>query len=133
MSISPDLRFHLQGIDAPDATWTKLEAVFGKHIIIQAHQIEKQLMTLSPNDFSCIEGYLSKFKTLRILCIDCKIYMKEDRCIYIILSKLGNAYSVFISTFMSLETLQGVLTKIPLLSLFVMLLLERKIILCNLE
>jgi hypothetical protein len=56
-------------------------------------------MTLSPNDFSCIEDYLSKFKTIRLLCIDCKIDLKEDRCIYIILSKLCIAYSLFVSTF----------------------------------
>jgi hypothetical protein len=70
MSISLDLRFHLQRIDAPYATWTKLEDVFGKHNIIQAHQIENKLMTLSPNDFPCIEYYLSNFKTLILLCID---------------------------------------------------------------
>jgi hypothetical protein len=34
ISISPNLRFHLQGIDALDATWNKLEDVFGKHNII---------------------------------------------------------------------------------------------------
>jgi hypothetical protein len=56
-------------------------------------------MNLSPNDFPCIEDYLSKFKTLRFLCIDYKIDMKEDRCIYIIISKLSNAYFMFVSTF----------------------------------
>jgi hypothetical protein len=28
MSISPDLRFHLQGIDDPDEAWEKIESVF---------------------------------------------------------------------------------------------------------
>jgi hypothetical protein len=56
-------------------------------------------MTLSPNDFPCIEDYLSKFKKLRFLCIECQLELKEDRCIYVILSKLGGAYSVFVSTF----------------------------------
>jgi hypothetical protein len=37
MSIFHDLKFHLQGIDAPDESWEKLEVVFGKHIIIRAH------------------------------------------------------------------------------------------------
>jgi hypothetical protein len=40
MSISHDLRFHLQGLDAPNKSWEKLEAVFGKHNIIRAHQLE---------------------------------------------------------------------------------------------
>jgi hypothetical protein len=34
MSISLDLRFHLQGIDGPDKTWEMLEVVFGKHNIV---------------------------------------------------------------------------------------------------
>jgi hypothetical protein len=56
-------------------------------------------MTLSPNDFPCIKDYLSKFKTLIILCIDCKLDLKEDQCIYVILAKLGSAYSIFLFTF----------------------------------
>jgi hypothetical protein len=66
--------------------------MLGKHNIIQARQLENQIPTLSPNDFSCIEDYLSKFKTLRILCEECEIKMEEECCIYIILSKLGIAY-----------------------------------------
>jgi hypothetical protein len=70
MSISPDLRFHLQEMDDPKKAWKKIEYVFGKHNITRAHQIENQLMNLSPKYFHCIEYYLSKFKTLRILCIN---------------------------------------------------------------
>jgi hypothetical protein len=97
MSISPDLRFHLQGIDDPDEAWENIQFVFRKHKIIQAHQIENQILTLSPIEFSCIEDYLSKFKTLIILCAKCNIKLEEERCIYIILAKLGSAYLVFVS------------------------------------
>jgi hypothetical protein len=31
MSISLDLRFHLQSIDQPKEAWKKIESVFGKH------------------------------------------------------------------------------------------------------
>jgi hypothetical protein len=34
MSISHDLRFHLQTIDKPKEAWEKFEFVFGKHNII---------------------------------------------------------------------------------------------------
>jgi hypothetical protein len=51
MSISPDLRFHLQSIDQPKEAWDKIESVFGKHNIIRAQQLENQVLTLSPNDF----------------------------------------------------------------------------------
>jgi hypothetical protein len=33
VSISSDLRFHLQGLDAPNKAWEKIEVVFGKHNI----------------------------------------------------------------------------------------------------
>jgi hypothetical protein len=103
MSISPDLRYHLQGIDDPKDAWNTIESVFGKLNIIRAQQLENQILTLSPNDFSCLGDYLSKFKTLRILCEECKIVMKEECFIYLILSKLGSAYSVFVSTFYAMK------------------------------
>ena len=31
MSISTNLRFHISGINEPNKSWGKLEAVFGKH------------------------------------------------------------------------------------------------------
>jgi hypothetical protein len=99
MSISLDLRFHLQSIDKPKEAWENIESVFGKHNIIRAKQFENQVLTLSPSFFSCIEDYVYKFKTLRTLCEECKIKIDEDRCIYLILSKIGSAYSMFVSTF----------------------------------
>jgi hypothetical protein len=78
MSISPYLRFHLQEIDEPNEAWENLESVFGKHNIIRAHQLENQILTLSPNDFFCIEDYPSKFKTLKILCEECEIKLEEE-------------------------------------------------------
>jgi hypothetical protein len=107
MSISLDLRYHLQGIDDPEAAWDKIESVFGKLNIIRAQQLENQILTLSPSDFSCLGDYLSKFKTLRLLCVECNITMKEERCIYLILSKLGSAYSVFVYTFYALKEAVG--------------------------
>jgi hypothetical protein len=107
MSISPDLRYHLQGIDDPEVAWDKIETVFGKLNIIQPQQLENQILTLSPSDFSCLGDYLSKFKTLRILCEECKIQMEEERCIYLIHSKLGSAYSMFVSTFYAMKEVVG--------------------------
>jgi hypothetical protein len=118
MSISPDLRFHFQEIDDPDEVWEKLESVFCKHNIIRAHQLKNQILTLSPNDFSCIEDYLSKFKTLRILCEECTIKLEEEHCIYIILSKLGSEYFVFVSIFYAMREALGKYYKKPTLESF---------------
>ena len=68
MSISTDLRFHISRIDEPDKAWEKLESVFGKDDEIRGHQLENELISLYPNYFSCIQYYLSKYKTLRLLC-----------------------------------------------------------------
>jgi hypothetical protein len=118
MSISYDLRFHLQGLDAPNKSWENLEAVFGKHNIIQAHQLENHLMTLSPNDFPYIEDYLSKFKTLRLLCIEFQLDLPEDRSLYVILAKLGSAYYIFVSTFYATREALGSSYKKPTLESF---------------
>jgi transposase InsO family protein len=126
MSISPDLRFHLQSIDQPKEAWEKIESVFGKHNIIRAQQLENQVLTLSPNDFSCIEDYLSKFKTLRTLCEECKIKIEEDHCIYLILSKLGSAYFVFVSTFYAMQEALGTAYKKPSLENFCDALIREK-------
>ena len=88
MSISTDLRFHISGIDEPDIAWEKLESMFGKHNEIWGHQLENELISLNPNDFSCIQGYLSKYKTLRLLCAECKIKKEEKQCIYIFFQNL---------------------------------------------
>jgi hypothetical protein len=107
ISISPDLRYHIQDIDVPEEAWEKIESVFGKLNIIRAQKLENQILTLIPSDFSFLGGYLSRFKTLKILCEESKIEMEEERCIYLILSKLGSAYSVFVSTFYAMREVLG--------------------------
>ena len=103
MSISIDLHFHIFGIDEPDKAWEKLESMFGKHNEIRGHQIENELISLNPNDFPCIQDYLSKHKTIRLLCVECNMKKEDKQCIYHILSKLGPAYSIFVSTFYSMK------------------------------
>jgi hypothetical protein len=71
--------------------------VFGKHNIIRAQQLENQVLTLSPN-------YLSKFKTLKTLCEECKINIKED--------------FVFVSTFYAMQEALGTTYEKPSLEIF---------------
>jgi hypothetical protein len=44
--------------------------------------------------------------------------MEEERCIYIILSKLGSAYSVFVSTFYAMKEVVGKAYVQPTLEFF---------------
>ena len=64
MSIAQDLRFHILDINTPDEALEKLKTVFGIQNQIWAHQLENELLTLDPNNFSSIEDFLSKFKAL---------------------------------------------------------------------
>jgi hypothetical protein len=118
MSISLDLRYHLQGIDDPEEAWNTIESMFGKINIIRAQQLENQILTLSPSDFYCLGDYLSKFKILKILCEECKIKMEEECCIYLIISKLGSAYYVFVSTFYAMREALGKAYEKPTLESF---------------
>ena len=54
MSNCIDLWFDIFGIDEPDKAWEKLEFVFSKLNEIQGHQLENELISLNPSDFSCI-------------------------------------------------------------------------------
>ena len=124
MAIAQDLRFHILDIDTLDEALEKLKTVFGVQNQIRAHQLENELLTLDPNNFSSIEDFLSKFKTLGILLEGCKIKKDDGSLIYCILAKLGPAYSVFVSAFHSNREaiiLQEPPTRIPLLMPFVIL------------
>ena len=101
MSISPDLRFHLDGEDPPVKAWEKLNKNFGIKNEIWAFQLENELLTLDLITFPSIEDYLSKFKTLKLLLEGCNVSKEEDPLIYGILAKLPPTYSVFVSTFHS--------------------------------
>ena len=64
MSISRDLLFHLVGLTSPNEVWEKLVDIFGKKDEIRGHQIENELISLSPSSFESLQLYFSKFKAL---------------------------------------------------------------------
>ena len=101
MSISPDLIFHLDGLDYLVKAWEKLNTIFGIKNEVRAFQLENELLTLDPSNFRSIEYYLSKFKTLKLLLEGCKVIKEDEPLIYGILTKLPPVYSVFVSTFHS--------------------------------
>jgi hypothetical protein len=53
-----------------------------------------------------------------MLCEECGIKMEEECCIYLILSKLGSAYSMFISTFYAMREALGKAYQKPILESF---------------
>ena len=64
LSISRDLVFHLDGLKSPNEIWENLVEFFGNTDEMRRHQIENDLISLSPNSFECLQLYFSKFKAL---------------------------------------------------------------------
>ena len=66
---------------------------------MRGHQIENELISLSPNSFESLQLYFSKFKALVLQLKQCGIKKKDDQLVLAILSKVGPNYSVFFFTF----------------------------------
>ena len=66
---------------------------------MRGHQIENELISLSPNSFESLQLYFSMFKALVLQLKLCGIEKKEDQLVLAILYKLGPDYLVFVSTF----------------------------------
>ena len=64
LSISRDLLFHLDGLTSPNEVWEKLVDIFGKTNEMRGHEIENDLISLSPSRFESLQLYFSKFKAL---------------------------------------------------------------------
>ena len=99
LSISRDLLFHIDGLTSPNEVWEKLADIFGKIDEMRGHQIENELISLSPTSFESLQLYFSKFKALVLQLKQCGIEKKDDQLVLAILSKLGPDYLVFVSTF----------------------------------
>ena len=101
LSISRELLFHIDSLKTLDEVWVKLESLFGKTDELRGHQLENELIILSPTHFDTIQEFFTKVKCLVLQLKQCGIEKKEDQLILSILSKLGLEYSVFVSTFLS--------------------------------
>ena len=64
LSISRDLLFNLDGLTSPNEVWENLVEFFGNTYEMRGHQIENELISLSPNSFESLPLYFSKFKAL---------------------------------------------------------------------
>ena len=64
LSSSRDLLFHLDSLKSPNEVWDNIEDIFGKTYEMRGHQIENELISLSPSSFKSLQLYFSKFKAL---------------------------------------------------------------------
>jgi hypothetical protein len=66
LSISRDLFFHVSGATTLNVVWTTLEGLFGKQDAMRVHQLENELIFLSPIHFRNLQELFTKFKSLLI-------------------------------------------------------------------
>ena len=64
LSISRDFLFHLDSLTPPKEVWEKLEFLFGKTDELCGHQLENELIRLSPMQYDTIQDFFTKFKSL---------------------------------------------------------------------
>ena len=64
LSVSRYLLFHIDGLKSPNEVWEKIVEIFGETDEMRGHQIENELISLSPSRFKSLQLYFSKFKAL---------------------------------------------------------------------
>ena len=64
LSISRDLLFHLDGLTSTNEVWEKLKNLFGNISEIIEHQLNNEMISLSPISFESLQVYFSKFRVL---------------------------------------------------------------------
>ena len=96
LHVSDSLLFHLDGLTTPRDYWHKFETFFGQVNEFRELQLDTELTSLTPTDFSTIEDFLMKFKSLRTLLQGCGKNKTDDECIFLILSKLRGQYQFFL-------------------------------------
>ena len=101
LDISREIIFHIEILGTPNEFWVKFEWLFGKADEMRGHQLENELISLSPTHYKTIEYLFTKFKVILLQLKKCGIDNKYDHLILSILSKLWPKYSVYVLTFHS--------------------------------
>ena len=70
---------------------------------MRVYQLENELISLHPSNFETLNDFFTKFKNIVFQLKLCKVEKEDDQLILAILSKLGEDYSVFVSTFHSMK------------------------------
>jgi hypothetical protein len=106
LSISRDLLFHVSRATTPNVVWTTLEGLFDKQDAMRVHQLENELISLSPIHFRNLQEFFTKFKSLLVELNSCGFTKEEEQLILSFLLKLGPEYSVFVSSFQASKLTQ---------------------------
>ena len=64
LSVLKDILFHVDNITTPNEFCLMLESLFGNTNEMRGHQLENELISLSPTHFENIQDFFTKFKSL---------------------------------------------------------------------
>jgi hypothetical protein len=92
---------------------------------MRVHQLENEIISLSPIHFRNLKELFTKFKSLLFELNTCGVNKKEDQLSLSILSKLGPEYSVFVSSFQASKLTQET-WKMPPLNDFIATMTQEK-------
>ena len=62
--ISRDILFHIDSLTTPNEVLVKQETLFGKTDELRGHQLENELISLSPMHFDTIHDFFTNFNSL---------------------------------------------------------------------
>ena len=77
LNILRELLFHVDSIATQNEVWLKLETLFRKTDEMRGHQLENELISLSPTHFETFHDFFMKFKSLVLQLKQCVIEKKN--------------------------------------------------------
>jgi hypothetical protein len=81
LSIFMDLLFHFGRATTPEVVRTTLEGLFDKPDAMRVHQLENELISISPIHFNNLQELITKFKYLLVELNACGVTKEEEQLI----------------------------------------------------
>ena len=78
LSISRDILFQVDSITTHNEVWLNIKSLFWKKYEMRGHQLENELITLSPTHFETIKDFFTKLNSLVLWMKQCGIENKEE-------------------------------------------------------
>ena len=85
LSIFRDIIFHVDKLGTHNEVWINIKSLFEKTNDMRGHQLENELISLSPTHFDTIQDFFTKFKSLVLQLKQCGIENKYHQLILSIL------------------------------------------------
>jgi hypothetical protein len=107
LSISLELLFHVESSTTPNNIWNTLKGLSRNKYEMHGHILENELISLNSSNYKNLQDFFTRFNAFLLKLKGCRIDKSTqiDNIIISIISKLGLKYSVFISTFHTIQSI----------------------------